>query len=122
MSRDDVPGSIEPQTKGRRTDRVLAVLRHGRRRRVLTRLADAPDGGPLRVADVRPDRVDDTGVAGEPLATELRHVHLPKLAAAGYVEWDREAGELHLGPAYDEVGPFVDLLRANADALPTGWP
>ena len=39
------------------------------------------------------------------------HVHLPKLADAGYIEWDTEAETISRGPKFAEVEPLVQLLN-----------
>ncbi|WP_276272544.1 DUF7344 domain-containing protein [Haloarcula litorea] len=49
---------------------------------------------------------------------ELHHTHLPKLADADVIEWDRETGVVTRGPAFDEVEPFTRLLADNREALP----
>ena len=54
--------------------------------------------------------------------TELFHSHLPKLAAAGYIDWDRETNAVRRGPKYDEIAPLVELMIAHEDELPEGWP
>ena len=53
---------------------------------------------------------------------KLYHTHLPKLAEAGYIDWDEENGVIRHGPRYDEVAPLVRLMREHADELPAGWP
>lgn len=52
----------------------------------------------------------------------LVHTHLPKLAEAGYIEWDRESGTIEKGPQFDEIEPLLDLIEENADELPHDWP
>ena len=56
------------------------------------------------------------------IATEMHHTHLPRLAEAGYVEWDREDDVLRRGPRFDEVAPLIELLVVHEDELPAGWP
>jgi hypothetical protein len=65
--------------------RLLAVLDGSRRARidyetVLSALGDGTD---------------------EPLRTTLYHLHLPKLARAGVVEWDRDELWIEPGPNYE---------------------
>lgn len=52
----------------------------------------------------------------------LTHNHLPKLAEAGYIEWDRDTGEISKGPRFDEIEPLLDLIESHADELPPDWP
>lgn len=61
----------------------------------------------------------DGDVAAERI--EARHQHLPKLADAGVVEWDRETNELWRGRRFDEVRPLLELLSAHDDELPDDW-
>ncbi len=58
----------------------------------------------------------------EDVEFELRHNHLPKLEEAGYIEWDREAGEISEGPRFEEIKPILELIENHADELPPGWP
>jgi hypothetical protein len=39
----------------------------------------------------------------EPLRTTLYHLHLPKLARAGVVEWDQDELWIEPGPNYEEA-------------------
>lgn len=52
----------------------------------------------------------------------LVHNHLPKLEDEGFIEWDREAGEISKGPQFDEIAPLLELMENHADELPPDWP
>ena len=52
----------------------------------------------------------------------LRHTHLPKLEEAGYIEWNRETGEVSKGSRFDEIEPILELIENHSDELPPGWP
>ena len=52
----------------------------------------------------------------------LTHSHLPKLADAGYIEWDRDTGEISKGPRFDEIEPLLELIENHRDELPPDWP
>ena len=58
----------------------------------------------------------------EEIRVQLIHNHLPKLAEAGYIEWDRDTGEISKGPRFDEIKPLLDLIQNHADELPPDWP
>lgn len=51
----------------------------------------------------------------------LHHVHLPKLADMGFIEWDRESGDLSKGPNWEEIAPLLQLILNHQDELPDGW-
>jgi len=72
------------------------------------------------------ETTDDVMVRGESElnASELTltHNHLPKLDDAGYIEWDRDTGEISKGPRFDEIEPLLELIENHADELPPGWP
>lgn len=61
---------------------------------------------------------------GDSTSTEIAviHGHLPKLAEAGYIEWDRTNGEVSKGPCFDEIEPFLEMIEKHADELPPDWP
>lgn len=40
----------------------------------------------------------------------LYHVHLPKLADYGFIEWERDAHVVAKGPRFDEMTPLLELL------------
>ena len=91
-----------------RLDAAFDALADSRRREILLRLAAvAPDGqtslgsGAIASGDEDVDTV----------RTELYHVHLPKLAEAGYVEWAGDALVVSPGPRFEEIAPLVDLLN-----------
>lgn len=58
----------------------------------------------------------------ENLEFDLVHNHLPKLEEAGYIEWDRDTGEISRGPRFDEIEPILELIENHPDELPPGWP
>jgi len=71
------------------------------------------------LADGTVESVSDLRLRGrsEEIAAELRESHLPALEAAGYIEWDREAGTIRPGPNFDEAADHVAELP-NPDGEP----
>lgn len=96
-------------------DRVFESLRNRRRRLVLFAVKH---GNVETEADVMVRGGNETASA----EIDLYHNHLPKLAEAGYIEWDPDTGEISEGPRFDEVEPLLELIERHADELPPGWP
>lgn len=92
-------------------DRVLQILSHRQRRLILYRLKQEEAYTLLENSDT----LDESEI-------ELYHVHLPKLEAADYVEWNRNTREVSRGSRYGEVEPLLTLLGDHADELPPEWP
>ena len=67
---------------------------------------------------VRPPHEADSAL----VTTALYHSHLPRLADAGYIDWDRQTGVLSQGPRFTEIEPMLVLLATNPNALPFDWP
>ncbi len=90
-------------------DDCWAALARAARRRCLVALLDA---------DERPvDPAWCQSSTGDPVIA-LYHVHLPKLADAGFIEWDTERDVVRPGPDYDQIRPVLELLRRNEGDLP----
>lgn len=109
MAREGYEGPV-------RVDTALDVLTNRYRRRLLVALLDH---NPQDWAD--PEFTADDVSDDERLAIRITHVHLPKLADAGYVEWDQTGTEVRTGPRFDEIRPLLRLLHDNADDLPDDW-
>ncbi|WP_440991727.1 DUF7344 domain-containing protein [Haloarchaeobius baliensis] len=100
-------------------DSMLDVLSNRYRRRLLVALLDH---NPQEGDD--PQVPDDVRLGDEELdqlMIELRHVHLPKLAESGFVDWDRETNTIQTGPRFEEIRPLLELMVAHADELPDDW-
>lgn len=96
-------------------DRILDVLSHRKRRLVLFMLAR---GEPVTESGLQVRGSSD----GRRSESGVRHVHLPKLAEAGYVDWNRDTGAITRGPRFDEVAPLLELIENHSDELPPDWP
>ncbi|MDX1745931.1 MAG: hypothetical protein R3324_08340 [Halobacteriales archaeon] len=116
---------MSDQTSGERSrervpvDRVFDVLRHPYRRRILTTLAEVP---PRDGTAFTPEAFHTGDVDADYFTTELYHAHLPKLAEAGYIDWDRATNTSYRGPNFEEIAPILRLLTEHQDELPDGWP
>mgnify|MGYP006272463715 CR=1 FL=1 len=107
------------------TSTLFELLANRQRRRLLFLLCDAesvevPDGLQSRSATAMAngDAADARQTVPNELAVELHHTHLPKLAAADLIEWDRSAEVARRGPAFAAVEPALDTLRQHAGAFP----
>jgi hypothetical protein len=96
-------------------DRMLDALRKRNRRLILLLVKDG-------VVQTEADVMFRGGDDSETVKMKLIHTHLPKLADAGYIEWDRETGTISKGPNFDEIEPLLELLETHADELPADWP
>lgn len=103
----------------RSLDRMFDALSHPYRRRILLLVSEhnPRDEDELSVEDLATEE-DDL----ELLTTELYHAHLPKLAEAGYIEWDEDARTIRRGPNFDEIAPLLRLMHDHQEELPDGWP
>lgn len=94
---------------------MFDLLRKRHRRLILLLVKDG-------VVETEADVIFRGGADSEIAEIELKHTHLPKLADAGYIEWDRETGRISKGPNFDEIEPLLELLENHADELPPDWP
>lgn len=111
---------MQPQqsTQTDELSEVLDVLSHPHRREILTRLhaLNPRDGDEFELEELTgKDELDDGTV-------NLVHVHLPKSADAGFINWDQERHVVTRGPRFQEIEPVIDLMLAHQDELPANWP
>jgi hypothetical protein len=107
-----------------RLDTLFDVMSHRRRRTALRYLRDA--GGPVAVAELAHHIADREGAASgrsapmdryAAILTALEHQHLPKLAHADLVEWDRSADAV---VATEEAVRADDLLTFAEETAAAG--
>lgn len=93
---------------------TLQILAHSYRRRVLmTLLAHTPEDE----GEITAMMADDDAAEFEALTLEMYHQHLPKLEAAGVIEWERNESLVRKGPTFEEVVPLLTLLRDHQEEL-----
>lgn len=69
------------------------------------------------------DPVIDDPTTGDHTATrlQLQHMHLPKLAEMGVIDWDGETDTVAKGPHWDDIAPLLRVLHDHRDELPDDW-
>jgi len=97
------------------TDRLFEELADPQRRQVLTELAET-DLDWLAPEDALPEGPDPVAARAA-----LVQVHLPRLADAGFVDWERESEIFGPGPRFEEIEPTIELLEAHQELLPGAW-
>ena len=115
-------------------DTIFEALANEHRRRLLIELLDydfrrigRPSGASWEITEANEEllrrhlsssrTIDD---ADETLV-RLRHVHLPKLADFGFIEWDRGARVVTRGPRFEEIRPLLEFLDGRRDDLPNAY-
>ena len=98
-------------------DDMVDALADVQRRKLLVALLEhnPQDDTPVVMADSESD-----ADAVERLVT-MQHVHLPKLADYGFIEWNEDTHEVTKGPKFDEIRPLLELLANHEDELPADW-
>lgn len=96
----DVPLSPE-------MDAMMEALGRRPRRSILLDLLES--GGEREIGEL----VDESGLDFAEVA--LRHTHLPKLANAGYVEWDSDDDTVSRGSDFTQIAPLLRLIRDYSD-------
>lgn len=102
--------------QGDRLDDLFDALSHPVRRHVLQWFCTEDRVEPPVAVETLP--VYEEGW----VATELHHVHLPKLDAFGYLAWDPDRRRVGTGPLFHAVEPAVRLLAEQQHELPGDWP
>lgn len=98
---------------------VFDALKHPYRRRILTLVFEH---NPRDDDELSVDRLATGDDDFELLVTELYHVHLPKLAETGYIDWDKHSPTIRRGSKFDDVAPLLRVMIEHQDELPDGWP
>ncbi len=96
-------------------DEAFDMLCHAHRRRMLLALYTAEAQAALPVEELLPAEA-----SRGTFLTELHHCHCPKLANAGYIEWDRSNHAIRKGAQFGTIEPLIALLFEHRDRLPPG--
>ena len=90
---------------------IFELLADERRREALYALYRRED--PVPVADLAEEVASAVAVGPEHVANSLHHVHLPKLADAGIVEYDVEAKTVRLADAFDRFHRYLHMAAKD---------
>ncbi|WP_135851728.1 DUF7344 domain-containing protein [Halorussus salinus] len=104
---NDVSAAFDLLRDARRRGVIYTVKRNGRTS--VSELARRIAAWQSADGDDAPDRTS--------VETSLVHAHLPKLAAAGVVEYDREAGTVELDGATRDLDPLLERTRDREPTL-----
>ncbi|APX95258.1 DUF7344 domain-containing protein [Natronorubrum daqingense] len=91
-------------------DNLFEVLSNVQRRRILFTLVEGSETVNL---DSPPDSFDERTRS----TIEQQHVHLPKLADYGFIEWHERDRLVEKGPRFDEIEPLLQYLLSQQDSL-----
>lgn len=98
---------------------MFDILSHGTRRQILLEMADH---NPRAEAEVEVEAFVADGGTPDLLETELQHTHLPKLADAGFINWEPQTETIARGPHFSEIEPLLVVIDDHQDTLPVDWP
>ena len=109
---------IVPEELDLSLDQAFSLLASDERRALLTSLLEANRGMFVEeLVDSVATRMDsaDEESDQQALAISLHHVHLPKLAEADVIEWDREHDHVEPTAALAKLEPFL-MVAATFDS------
>ncbi|MEZ3117164.1 hypothetical protein RYH80_14710 [Halobaculum sp. MBLA0147] len=126
LTREPRPEEEQGQPEGVQTDQTLdhdevfTLLKNRRRRAVLSLLSDVPETTLSDLADeiaadendTTPDRLSSS--QRKRVYISLYQNHLPKLADAGVIEYDRNRGDIRRLPTADRLQRYLDRLEGES--------
>jgi hypothetical protein len=97
-------------------NRVFDALTAEPRRQLIVALLDASPEQSVPL----PESASNPNIPVDPerLRIELRHIHLPKLADAGFIEWETDPLVAFRGPKFEEAAVVFRALHSNAVEIP----
>lgn len=98
-------------SSGLSVEDALGLLASSRRRRLLRYLLEETDDGDELDA-IAAQLARDDPLDKPTIEATLVHLHLPKCADAGILEYDRRSGAVRLTEVADELKPLLDACEA----------
>jgi len=95
---------VETAPLSPQVDNMIDALGSRQRRFILLTLLDSTPRDDFSVLERAADALD--------VQVQLHHIHLPKLEAGGYIDWDRNTNTISQGPNFPEIKPLLGLLKA----------
>ena len=108
-------GEVNPDDARAQLDELLALLANTHRRDLLYTLNGRTTTSIDGLAQVL--ATHDAALDSDAAAIELDHIHLPKLADAGLVEYDRRSGVVRCHASSDSLSSLLDSCRSIDGAL-----
>ncbi|WP_226008304.1 DUF7344 domain-containing protein [Natrinema salinisoli] len=99
-----------------RWNQLHEALADESRRMVIFSLLDVPEERRLPLPEAAES--PNTSIDSKSLNIQLEHHHLPKLADAGYIRWERDPFCVQRGPRYEEVEIISKQIIDSLDHLP----
>ncbi|MFC6977078.1 transcriptional regulator [Halomicroarcula sp. GCM10025709] len=96
---------------------LFESLRARARRRLLTALSTQEQMATTQLTEALATETSVEAIS----QTEWVHIHLPILAEADYIDWDRDAGTISQGPRFDEIQAVLAFVQTESEVLPDGW-
>ena len=111
-------GSIQANENRSRVDKLFGVLADPDRRIALQYLLTQESA--VGIDDLLDEVVSDSQSPGAEISraqlhTRFVHVHLPKLADIGVIEYDLDAGIVESIRTIDEIEPYLEWIESDAD-------
>lgn len=105
---------MEPvEELGERWRRIYRVLTAGVRRQIIGSLLEVPPDRELSLPEAA--NMPDYRLDPEKLRGNLVHNHLPMMAEAGFVEWQKEPFSVKRGARFEEAAAVILAIDAYDD-------
>ncbi|MCU4753033.1 hypothetical protein OB919_13790 [Halobacteria archaeon AArc-curdl1] len=99
-----------------RWNKLYEVLASQERRMIIYSLRNAPEERRISLPEAA--MTPESSWDPETMTTQLQHNHLPQLANAGYIRWERDPFCVQRGPHFAEVEVLFNLIHASIDQFP----